>query len=133
VRGLPAEKVCLNQPGQSIEIVNHLSSTDFNKCLQQSKLVICRSGYTTIMDLVKLKKSAVLVPTPGQKEQEYLADFLSEKKYFVTVPQEDFSLQNILNSHKTLPVTYPDFSLETYKPVIDEFVLSLKKSNFAPQ
>jgi len=133
VRGLPAEKVYLNQPGQSIEIMNHLSSTDFNKCMQQSKLVICRSGYTTIMDLVKLKKSAVLVPTPGQKEQEYLADFLSEKKYFVTVPQEDFSLQNILNSHKTLPVTYPDFSLETYKPVIDEFVLSLKKSNFAPQ
>jgi uncharacterized protein (TIGR00661 family) len=133
VRGLPDEKISLQSPGESVEIVNHLSAKDFNKCLQQSKLVVCRSGYTTIMDLVKLKKDAVLVPTPGQKEQEYLANFLSEKKYFETVAQEQFSLENIQNFDKEPPAIYPDFSLEIYHPVIDEFVLSLKKGNFAPQ
>ncbi len=133
VRGLPAEKGCVKSPKKSIKIMNHLSAKDFNKCLQQSKLVICRSGYTTIMDLVKLKKSAILVPTPGQKEQEYLANYLSKKNYFKTVRQEHFSLENIEIINNQPPVIFPDLDLEIYKPIIDEFVLSLKKGNFAPQ
>ncbi len=82
VRGLPeaAENNSVADASNKISVVNHLAATDLNKVIQQAKLVICRSGYTTIMDLVKLQQKAVLVPTPGQTEQEYLAKYLMEKK-----------------------------------------------------
>ena len=50
--------------------------------IQKSELIICRSGYTTLMDLIKLKKKAVLIPTPGQPEQEYLAAYMQQQNYF---------------------------------------------------
>lgn len=133
VRGLPGEKEILNVENDSIKMVNHLSALEFNNAIEQSELVICRSGYTTIMDLVKLKKSAILVPTPGQKEQEYLAKYLSKKNYFQTVQQEDLSLEKILNDATHFTPVYPDMLLENFKKVVYEFVLSLKTGNFAPQ
>ena len=39
------------------------------------------------MELVSLKCSALLVPTPGQTEQEYLAEYLSSKGLFSTCSQ----------------------------------------------
>jgi UDP:flavonoid glycosyltransferase YjiC (YdhE family) len=38
-----------------------------------AETIISRNGYSTLMDLQFLKKKAVLIPTPGQLEQEYLA------------------------------------------------------------
>lgn len=132
VRGLPDEKNIL--PGtESIKIINHLSSEDLNKAFQQSEMIISRSGYTTIMDLIKLKKSAILVPTPGQTEQEYLAKYLTEKKYFYSVEQEGFSLKDLLKDAAVFAFTNFDRPTDLYKEVINEFVLSIKTSNFAPQ
>ena len=62
----------------AITIKSHLNAKDLNHAILQSDLIICRSGYSTIMDLEKLGKKAFLIPTPGQTEQEYLAKFLSE-------------------------------------------------------
>ena len=64
--------------------------------MQQSEIVIARSGYSTIMDLVAIGQQAVLVPTPGQTEQEYLAKYLSEKGLFKTMNQSDFELINVI-------------------------------------
>ena len=83
VRGLPEENKKLQADQKSIEIVNHLSAEELNIAFQQSEMIISRSGYSTIMDLVKLGKKAILVPTPGQTEQEYLADYLMEKNIFI--------------------------------------------------
>jgi hypothetical protein len=44
-----------------------------NRFLRFASLVVCRSGYSTIMDLCCLGKKALFIPTPGQPEQEYLA------------------------------------------------------------
>ena len=54
-------------------IKSHLSSEELNLAMIESRLIICRSGYSTVMDLFKLQKNAILIPTPGQTEQEYLA------------------------------------------------------------
>lgn len=62
--------------------------------MQQASLIVCRSGYSSLMDLVCMQKKALLIPTPGQTEQEYLADYLSSKKYFYAVSQFDVNLQN---------------------------------------
>jgi uncharacterized protein (TIGR00661 family) len=62
----------------NLEIVNHLSWKEKDALFYQCKSVISRSGYTTIMDLAVLQKPGLLIPTPGQNEQEYL--YLLHKK-----------------------------------------------------
>ncbi len=53
-----------------------------------SERIIARSGYTTIMELVSLNRSALLIPTPGQTEQEYLARWLRERGWFTCAMQK---------------------------------------------
>ena len=76
----------------SLTIKSHLSAIELNQAILNSKLVICRSGYSTIMDLFTLEKNAILVPTPGQTEQEYLAQYLSKENLFQHQNQKTFSI-----------------------------------------
>lgn len=71
----------------SIISYSHLTSSHMSDMIKTSAAVISRSGYTTIMDLISLNCSALLVPTPGQTEQEYLAKLHSEKGWFSMVSQ----------------------------------------------
>jgi hypothetical protein len=82
-------------PGKSDENVrsgnivffSHLPSSEMKEMIKGSRSIISRSGYTTIMELINLNCSALLIPTPGQIEQEYLAEYLSQKGWFYTIPQ----------------------------------------------
>lgn len=56
-----------------------------------SEKVVCRAGYTTIMELVSIKKGAIIIPTPGQTEQEYLAESLNGRYGFYSISQTEFS------------------------------------------
>ena len=58
-------------------------SKTINTVLLQSKKLLSRSGYTSIMDYYKLGVGAYLIPTPGQSEQEYLAARLDGQHGFV--------------------------------------------------
>jgi len=73
----------------NIILYGHLSSNRMKSILSGSEGIISRSGYTTVMDLVSLNCRALLIPTPGQTEQEYLAEYMSEKGYFSAVRQTD--------------------------------------------
>ena len=123
IRGLPGNKKLLHN--HSIKIKDHLSAKQLNEVMLQSAMIIARCGYTTIMDLVKLKKKAILIPTPGQAEQEYLAKYLLEKKIFYTVEQTNFSLQKDLQQEASMHFNIPEYDMEQYKKVINQFVLSL--------
>jgi UDP-N-acetylglucosamine:LPS N-acetylglucosamine transferase len=48
-----------------------MNSEELTIAFNESNAVVCRSGYTTVMDLAKLEKKALFIPTPGQYEQEY--------------------------------------------------------------
>lgn len=133
VRGLPGDDKELQEDSNLLEIVNHLPAEKLNRAFQQSEMIITRSGYSTIMDLVKLGRNAILVPTPGQKEQEYLSDYLMHKRYFYSVRQHDFSLEATIGQASSFPFIDPVSPADNYKKVISEFVLSLKTGNFAPQ
>ena len=80
----------------NLTIKSHLSSEELNLAMIESKLIICRSGYSTVMDLFKLQKNAVLIPTPGQTEQEYLSKFLSKSNYFKSINQNQISFKNLI-------------------------------------
>jgi UDP-N-acetylglucosamine transferase subunit ALG13 len=107
VRGLPAEKNTLNVPG--IEIYNHLPASDLNKIICESDFVIGRSGYSTVMDLAKLGSKSILVPTPGQTEQEYLAEYLLENKIAFSTRQENFSLPGAIENAKYFSFVQKEF------------------------
>lgn len=97
VRGLPLEnKVPTYLKSANIEVYNHLTTTLFLEKIAQSDLVISRAGYSTIMDLAVLGEKAVLVPTPGQTEQEYLAKYHFEKQHFFTQKQQEFDLKEAI-------------------------------------
>ena len=79
-----------------LRIISNPGLEELEKLIDSSEIIIARSGYSTIMDLATKGKQAILVPTPGQTEQEYLANYLSEKKFFFTQSQSDFDLTEAL-------------------------------------
>ena len=89
---------------QKTEHINHVTYYNFMNTRQleqtfnESDVVLCRSGYTTIMDLVQLEKKAFFIPTPGQYEQEYLARISKSNGWIPCKKQEIFKIENL---HRT--------------------------------
>ena len=79
----------------NVDLYPHLNPDEFIDVLSQSKGVISRSGYSTIMDLSFLQIPAFFVPTPGQTEQEYLAEFHKKNNAVGFMPQSNFELPNL--------------------------------------
>jgi uncharacterized protein (TIGR00661 family) len=105
-----------------IEIADHLQATQLNELICKAELIISRSGYTTIMDLLKLKKKMILIPTPGQKEQEHLAEHLQRKKLALCYQHENFSLRNALRNAEEFEFAHIDVDMDEYKNVLAKFV-----------
>ncbi len=126
VRGLPGSHPVLQQQQPNLQVVNHLASEQLSLAIQQSGLVLSRSGYTTIMDLVKLRQKAILVPTPGQAEQEYLADYLQQQGLFACIKQDEFSLATAIKLADTLIARPFDMNTELYKKVVANWLMALE-------
>lgn len=95
VRGMVNEKM-----GQSeidnVRIYNYLTSDKLQQVMNQAEIIVSRSGYSTLMDLAVLRKKAVLIPTPGQPEQEYLAAKFMNQRVAFAVDQEKLELEDAL-------------------------------------
>jgi len=92
VRGLPGERNIIPSTN-TIRFYNHLSTGELNAEAMKAEFIISRSGYSTIMDIAALEKKSILIPTPGQTEQEYLGNYLVKKQFAFCVDQNDFSLR----------------------------------------
>lgn len=79
-----------------ITYYNFMTSDEVEKAFNESDLVLCRSGYTTVMDLAKLEKKAFFIPTPGQFEQEYLAKRYKRKGMAPFAKQDEFKAEKLL-------------------------------------
>ena len=86
-----------------IHVYSHLETARMKDYLLRSHIVICRSGYSSLMDLVTLGKKPILVPTPGQTEQEYLAKYLMEKKIYFSMDQHHFDLLYAIEMTRNFP------------------------------
>lgn len=87
------------RPMKTTTKINYFSfanSVELQQLIARSKVVISRAGYSTIMDLHAMKKKMILVPTPGQTEQTYLASYLSSKPEILTLTQDELSFEAIL-------------------------------------
>lgn len=90
----------LGKPGDSnnvqtinnLSVVSHLNSVEMEKAVAASEVIVCRGGYSTIMDLAAYGKKAIFIPTPGQTEQEYLAKRFAGKGWCVYQKQSEMDL-----------------------------------------
>lgn len=101
---------------------SHLPTSKMSELLATSENIITRSGYTSVMDLIHLNCSALLIPTPGQTEQEYLAEYLEEKGWFRCIRQK--------NSDDSLPLpgikaTWPAALVEESRILLENFLSEL--------
>ncbi len=81
------------QPAENIRIFHHPDRQSMEQYLNRSRLVVSRSGYSTVMELAALGKKALFIPTPGQTEQMYLAEHFEARGWCHSVSQEELSLR----------------------------------------
>lgn len=98
---------------KNIDIIASMTSTTLNNAILNSGIFIGRSGYSTIMDLAKLGKPALLVPTPGQTEQEYLAEKFVKENIFFAQTQDALNLSEGIREAKTRTGIQSSFFDET--------------------
>ncbi|OIQ21702.1 MAG: glycosyltransferase [Flavobacterium sp. MedPE-SWcel] len=79
----------------NITYYNFMNTSDLEQAFNESEEVLCRSGYTTIMDLAQLGKKAFFIPTPGQYEQEYLAHKLKKNGLVPYSKQNNFKVDDL--------------------------------------
>ncbi len=94
IRGVVNEETIQND-NPKLNIKNYLYGSSLEEVMNCSKYVISRSGYTSIMDFAKLNKKAFFIPTPGQKEQEYLAETMEEKGFAPFSEQRKFKFSDL--------------------------------------
>lgn len=122
VRGLPKEQGLPSFRSNNLVVLNHLPSTELNALICSSKYVIGRSGYTSVMDYLKLRAKAILVPTPGQAEQEYLASYLETQQLAIRVEQKHFDLANMIKKADSFAFQPFERNMDLYKDQITEFL-----------
>jgi len=64
----------------NLSVYNLINANTLQALISQSSTIICRSGYSSIMDLINFDKKIIFIPTPGQTEQEYLAKHLKKTR-----------------------------------------------------
>jgi len=111
----------------NISYYKRLTESALGPLLINAGMVICRSGYSTIMDLVALQKKAILIPTPGQTEQEYLGKHLHNSGVFYCTRQDRFDLNASMKAAALFPFAVPalQHSFNDHKSVINDWLLTL--------
>lgn len=107
VRGLPNGGGPLLPELPCTQVYDHLPAAALNRLICDAAYVICRSGYSSVMDLQAVGARSILVPTPGQTEQEYLAELLSRQHRAITSSQETFQLEALLEKAQKLRYAMP--------------------------
>jgi UDP-N-acetylglucosamine transferase subunit ALG13 len=116
VRGKPGSTDRLDAP-RHCRVVNHLSSAEMEAAFAASEYVVSRSGYTTVMELLSLQKKSLLIPTPGQTEQEYLAQHLMRLHWCYSCTQQQLSAEHF-STAAAFPYRLPSFSSNQLNAVI---------------
>lgn len=135
VQGITEKKERRNV-SESVEIVSHLTSEELQKEILSSEIILCRPGYSSVMDLAVLCKKAIFIPTPGQTEQEYLAKCFSDsplrsasaeqgKKIAYSVSQKKFDLEIAMKESEKYSGFTQKYSGDEFKKALDEFLAKI--------
>ncbi len=104
-----------------------LTPQELQPIMENATCVVSRSGYSTIMDLIAFNKKGILIPTPGQTEQLYLAKYLAKQGLFTYVHQRKISL---VNAFEQVPKSntsnyFPIEVFQQYQPILKNWLARL--------
>ncbi|MFY8184999.1 MAG: glycosyltransferase [Bacteroidia bacterium] len=88
IRGTTTSSTKLYANSENFDLLN---SYELQILIESSEILICRSGYSSIMDIMHFNKKIILIPTPGQTEQEYLAKHLKKKYNIAFIEQSNLN------------------------------------------
>jgi UDP-N-acetylglucosamine transferase subunit ALG13 len=117
-----------NQPNNKAisatgSLLPHLAGPELAKAIQNATYIISRGGYTSLMELIPFKKRLILIPTPGQTEQEYLAKRWQEKGWAIAFDQTNFKLATALKAAADFnyqPIPFKSFTKEALKATLKQ-------------
>ena len=75
-----------------IKVIDLANSSEVENALNSSRILITRSGYSTLMDINELDLKTIFIPTPGQTEQEYLAEKMKSKPNYDSIDQKSVEM-----------------------------------------
>lgn len=125
IRGLPGNKTCPAVPPH-VTILNHISTNALQKAIQNASFVLSRCGYSSIMDLITLKKKTILIPTPGQTEQEYLAKHLMKNNLAFCISQFKIKIDKALELAASFDYRSVDVDDSALKEIINNLIDKVK-------
>jgi UDP-N-acetylglucosamine transferase subunit ALG13 len=100
VKGKPNEGEIVITNGLISE-VGHLKTDELQQAIESSEFIICRSGYSSVMDLAMMgMNNIIFVPTPGQPEQEYLANRIESMNWAYAIDQGKLDIVKAINESK---------------------------------
>ena len=127
VRGLPGPSSLIPSTNM-IHFYNHLPADEMYKEMLKAEFVISRCGYSTVMDLAVMQKKSILIPTPGQTEQEYLSKYVQQKHFAYCIQQNKFSLDDALSKAKQFDFRFSELNPEKIlQQVVSDFISTLLK------
>lgn len=108
VAGLPLNKAHQRQ-SETGTLYHHLAGTELATAIQNADYIICRGGYTSLMELIPFKKKLIFVPTPGQTEQEYLGAYWQKNQWALHYEQAHFNVSTALQEASRFEYKQPPF------------------------
>ncbi|MCX6212172.1 MAG: glycosyltransferase [Bacteroidetes bacterium] len=114
------------EENKNAKLYAHLAAPELVMEIKRAEFIICRGGYTTLMELIPFGKKLIFIPTPGQTEQMYLGKLWEEKNWALCYAQEYFNLGIALKEASSFNFQAPpfiDFSIEDLKTAIKQLTL----------
>ncbi len=124
VLGLPNSS--RNESIGNLTVRSHLSSNELTEAMFASELIVSRSGYTTLMDLVALGRTALIIPTPGQAEQEYLGKLHERTGRFITQRQGRIDIGEALQKTQPTRTSTAHGAHELMERALEDFATLLR-------
>ncbi len=124
VRGLPGGQEKINAPSH-VRVYDHLPAASLNQLMNEASFIISRCGYSTVMDLAAIGKKSILIPTPGQTEQEYLGRHLMQQHFALSIDQNKFRLKGALDLAKHFPYSFTSLKSSALDETIVTFLNNL--------
>ena len=112
-RGKPEQNTMM-KVSPNITMINAVSGNEMSRLVASSRIIVSRPGHSTVMDLSFVGAKAILIPTPQQTEQEYLAAELMKNKICYCESQAEFNLERALQRS----AGYSGFSAMKYDPTL---------------
>ena len=110
-----------------VRMISHAHARKLMDLISDSRVIISRGGYTTLMDLVPLNKRCIFVPTPGQTEQQYLVKTLADHDLCVHMEQKEFDLKSALEQVEKIKSFHLDISINTFQKDLESALINSER------